>query len=207
MAKVTIVREETWLRGLRGRRTQIRGEAPGEPPPSSAGLAGASALVCVDGSEGPLQALRHLLQWPLARVTLLYVSPSAADGYVECGWMILEAAMHRCRLSTRQPPFRCRLEVGDTASRIAAVCREERPDVLALVATNRHAPPAVPDARELARAVTGVCGCRVLLATRQGFDILVDEEPLERKTSHDDRRVAHVAGLRSTRQFVAGSAG
>jgi hypothetical protein len=201
-AKATTVREETRFRGSRGRRVRGYDEANGEQPTSGAVLTGANALVCVDGSEGPLQALQHLLQWPIERVTLLYVSPSAAAGYVECGWMVLEAARHRCRLYARHPPLRCRLEVGDMASRIVAVCREEQPDVVALVA-HFSKTPSVPDVSELAHAVAGVCAGRVILAAPRRIEIVAGEERLGRVSPDDDRGEVRFAARRSAPQLAA----
>jgi universal stress protein family protein len=137
--------------------------------------ANGTVLVCVDGSEWAIAALRDLVRRPLDRIVLLYVSPSAARGYVECGWMVLEAAMHRCRDLAQHPPLQCRLEVGDAASLILAVCREERAGLLALSISARSGFPTVTEGVAFARTVEAACACPVLLTSARGTELAAGE--------------------------------
>src|SRR4029079_15967484 len=77
-------------------------------------------LVWVDGSQWSDQALAHLARSLCAEddLLLLYVAPRAKAGYLECGRMVFEAALHHCRLPAGDRRVRCRLEIGEAAERI-----------------------------------------------------------------------------------------
>src|ERR1051326_5474923 len=90
-------------RGPTPSRARSRGDRPGVRSATAAPLLGGTALAYVDGSEGSIRALLSVLQHPLDRVVLLYVSPNASEGYLECGWLALEMALHRCRFHPAAP--------------------------------------------------------------------------------------------------------
>jgi hypothetical protein len=185
-------------RALIGKRAGQRSDAAGAqcdmepvPPPC------ATVLAWIDGSEWSIRALLHLLQQPLDRVILLYIAPQASAGYVECGWMVLEAAMHRCRLQGETPPIECRLEVGDAASRILAVCREERPDVLAMGWAALNGSPRPSTLGALSESTWAACACQVVLASRRGIELFAGDRRLLVAPCQARARPPVVAGSRN----------
>jgi nucleotide-binding universal stress UspA family protein len=137
-------------------------------------------LAWVDGSQWSDQALAHLVRWlsPEDSLLLLYVAPRAKAGYLECGRMVFEAALHHGHLDTGDGRVRCRLEIGDAATRILAVCQEERPDVLAMGFAAADGFPYLTEVGETARAVWEECPCPILLASPRGIELLVTNERL-----------------------------
>lgn len=137
-------------------------------------------LAWVDGSQWSDQAVSHLVRWLSAEdsLLLLYVAPRAKAGYLECGRMVFEAALLHGRLESGDGRVRCRLEIGDAATRILAVCREERPDVLAMGFAAADGFPYLTEVGETARAVWQECACPILLASPRGIELLVTNERL-----------------------------
>jgi nucleotide-binding universal stress UspA family protein len=137
-------------------------------------------VACVDGSYWADLALQHACRGLEAgdEVVLLAVSTRGGPGYLECGRMVLEAALRRCSGALAGARVRTRLEVGDPRAVIPAVVAEEGAAALAMGAVGGSELPYGPLLGEAARVAWERCRCPVLVGSPRGVELLAGEEAL-----------------------------
>jgi len=137
-------------------------------------------VAVVDGSCWAELALRHACRslGEGDEVVLLAVSPRGGEGYLECGRMVLEAAVRRCAGGLSRVRVRTRLAVGDPRAVIPAVAAAEDAAVVTMGAVGSSELPYGPPLGEAARAVWSGCPCPVLVGSPRGVELLAGEERL-----------------------------
>jgi nucleotide-binding universal stress UspA family protein len=137
-------------------------------------------VAVVDGSCWSELALRHACRSleDGDEVVLLAVSPRGGQGYLECGRMVLEAALRRCGAALSRVKVRTRLEVGDPRVVIPAVAAAEAAAVLMMGAVGSGELPYGPPLGDAARAAWAACPCPILVGSPRGVELLAGEERL-----------------------------
>jgi nucleotide-binding universal stress UspA family protein len=137
-------------------------------------------VAVVDGSCWSDLALRHACRSleDGDEVVLLAVSPRGGQSYLECGRMVLEAALRRCGAALARVTARTRLEVGDPRAVIPAVAAAETAAVLVMGAVGSSELPYGPPLGPAARAAWTACPCPILVGSPRGVELLAGEERL-----------------------------
>jgi hypothetical protein len=144
-------------------------------------------VAVVDGSGWSELALRHACRslGEGDEVVLLAVSRRGGHGYLECGKMVLEAALRRCAGTLARLTVRTRMAVGDPRAVIPEVAAEESAGVLSMGALECGELPSPalragtrPPLGEVARAAWAASPCPILVGSPRGVELLAGEERL-----------------------------